>query len=167
MRNFVLRYGIIGGCVSIVLGLFNWFFIAQTFGSDSSQVVGYLSIVIALLCVPIGIKYYRDKLNKGAISFGRGFTIGIGITLINAIVTFLYSVTFFAIEGEKFQEWQEQAMTPLELEEFHAQLAAMPEFATGPLFQGLIVFLTVFLVGLIINVISSMSLKKSVVPTHQ
>ena len=166
MSNFVLRYGIISGCISIALGLINWFFVAQPFGADSSQVVGYLSIVIALLCVPVGIKYYRDKLNNGVITFGRGFTIGIGITLINAIVSFLYSVTFFVIEGENFQEWREQAMTPAELEAFRAQLAGMPDFATGPLFQGLIVFVMVLLVGLIINVISSLSLTKSVLSTH-
>ena len=112
MRNFVLRYGVLGGCISIALGLINWFFVAQTFGSYPSQVVGYLSIIVALMCVPLGIKYFRDKLNKGAVSFREGFGIGTGITLINAIINFFYSATFFVVEGENFREWQEQAMTP-------------------------------------------------------
>ena len=165
MKNFVLRYGIIAGCLSVALASINWFFVAQTFGQTPSQVVGYLSVIIALLCVPLGIKYYRDKLNKGVVSFGQGFNIGIGITLINATIMFFYSLLFFVIEGEKMQAWREQGMTHAELEEFLAQIAAMPQFAASPWFQALITSLMIFLVGLIINLISSMLLKKSLIPT--
>ncbi len=161
MRNFVLRFGILGGCVSIVLGLTNWFFVAQRFGADASSVVGYLSIVIALMCVPLGIKYFRDKLNEGSVSFGESFKIGLGITLINSIVNFFYSAIFFVIQGEAFQEWREQTMTPAQLEELRTQMAGMPDFAATPWFQAFIVAVIIFLIGTIINLVSSLALRRT------
>ncbi len=165
MKNFVLRYGIVAGCLSVTLALINWFFVARTLGKNASEVVGYLSVVVALLCVPLGIKYFRDKLNKGVVTFGQGFNIGIGITLINATIMFFYSVLFFVIEGENMQAWREREMSPVELEEVMAQLSAMPEFMTGPWGQGLVIFLMILLVGLIIDLISSLLLKRAVLPT--
>ncbi len=161
MKNFVVRYGIIGGCLSIGLGVFNWFFIAKAFGNPASQVVGYLSIVVALLCVPLGIKYFRDKLNDGMVSFAQGFKIGIGITAINAIMTFFYGMLFFVFVRDDFRQWQESEMTAGELARFQAQMAQLPEFVSGPWFQGLILFLTICLIGSIINLISSLLLKRA------
>ena len=57
-------------------------------------------------------------------------------------------------------------MTPVELEDFRAQLAAMPEFATSPWFQAFFVFVMIFLIGMIINALSAVWLKKAVVPEH-
>lgn len=57
-------------------------------------------------------------------------------------------------------------MTSVELEELRAQLAAMPEFAASPWFQALIVAVMIFLIGTIINLISSMWLKNTATPSQ-
>ncbi|GAB5527708.1 MAG: hypothetical protein Roseis2KO_55800 [Roseivirga sp.] len=154
MKKFVIRYGIIGGLTSMVLGLLNWFLIAKTLGFGASQWVGYLSIVVSLMCVPLGIKYYRDKLNNGVVSMGQSFRIGMGITLVASVIMFIYSMLFFIIAGSDFDQWKDQAAA-------QDQVNDVPEFATTFWFQGLIMFLTVLLIGFIVNLINSLVLKSN------
>ncbi len=161
MKNYIIRYGLIGGSLSIGLGLFNWFFIAQTFGYNASQFAGYLSIILGLSCIPLGIKYFRDNLNDGAVSFNEGFKIGIGITLVTSIIMFFYSMLFFVLAGDDFDKWREKGLTESELKQTELQMAEMPDFILSPWFQGLITFLIIFLIGLIISLVSSLALKSS------
>lgn len=161
MKNYALRYGLISGCVLILLGLANWFFIAKPFGYDASQVFGYLSMVVALLAVPIGVKYFRDQLNQGAVSFGQAFKIGMGISLISSIIMFFYSMIFFSVAGDEFMSWYKEGLSPQELEVAEAEIAALPEFVWSPMFQGVIMFITVLLIGLIISLISSVLMKRA------
>ena len=161
MKNFVLRYGLVGGCTLIVLGLLNWFFVAQTFGYTASEVVGYASMVVALLAVPLGITYFRDKLNQGIVSFKEALKIGGGITLITSVIMFLYSTLFFIVEGDNFKKWYENGLDVERLQQMQAQMEAMPAFALTPWFQGLVMLLTVLLIGVVITLISSLVLKRT------
>lgn len=161
MKNYILRYGLIAGCLIVGLGLFNWFFIAQMFGYDASEIFGYLSMILALLCIPLGIKYFRDKLNDGMVSFGEGFKIGMGITIVTSVIMFFYSMLFWVLAGDDFMKWREQVLTESELKQAQLQMAEMPDFVLSPWFQGLVMLLTVFLIGMIINLVSSLTLKNS------
>ncbi|MEK6154069.1 DUF4199 domain-containing protein [Flavobacteriaceae bacterium 3-367] len=165
MKNYMLRYGLWGGGISIGLGLINWFTVAQIYGPGVSQVIGYLSIVLSLMCVPLGIKYFRDKLNRGKLTFAHGFKIGSGITLIASLVTFLYSILFFELAGERFDEWSRKGLSETEIGALEAQLLQSPDFVYTSWFQGFVLFLTVFLIGMIINLISSLLLKRSDIGT--
>lgn len=161
MRKFIIRYGVLGASVSIALGLLNWFFIAPNYGPKLSESMGYLTIVISLLTIPLGIKYFRDKLNGGSVSFNEGFKIGIGITLIASVIMGLYGVLFFAIEGNDFIAWQQEWFTPEEIKQNQLRMATMPEYMQTPLFQGLVMFVMVFLIGAIIDLISALTLKRA------
>ncbi|WP_353777715.1 DUF4199 family protein [Winogradskyella sp. 3972H.M.0a.05] len=161
MKKFVLRYGIIGASISIVLGLLNWFFIAPAYGPNLSESIGYLSITVSLLTIPLGIKYFRDKLNSGIVSFNEGIKIGFGITLISSLLMAIYGMLFFVIEGDDFRAWQQKWFTEAELQEAQVHMATMPEYMQSPAFQGVIMFLMVFLIGTIINLISTLALRSS------
>ncbi|MEM7298732.1 MAG: DUF4199 domain-containing protein [Bacteroidota bacterium] len=161
MKKVTFRYGIIGGCISISLGLINWFTISQYYGPAASQLVGYFSIIISLMCVPLGIRYFRDTLNGGNISFAKAMKVGLGITGVFTTVSFVYGILFFVFAGDDFETWRKEGMTQQELEQLEAQMAQTPDFMLSPLFQGLLFVVTVFLIGLIIDVISSLVLKRS------
>lgn len=161
MKRFVLRYGMLSGIILLALGLINWFLIAKPFGYETSEIFGYLSIVISLLVIPMGIKYFKDKLNQGTVTFGQGFKVGSGISLIASIVMFFYSLLFFTVAGNDFQEWSDSRLTTEELEAQGAQLAAMPEFIASVWFQSLIMLVTVFVIGLVISLISASLMKTS------
>lgn len=159
MKRFIIRYGLIGSGVSIALGLFNWFFIAKPLGYGASQFFGYLSIVIALLCIPFGIMYFKNKLNHGRVSFNQGFKIGLGISAVTSIVMFFYGTLFFVIAGDDFVEWTKSGLTGHELQQMQQQMETMPAYMANPWFQGFTFGLMVFLIGMIINIISSFVLK--------
>lgn len=161
MKNYVLKYGLIAGIINITLGLSNWFTIAQAFGPSISQTVGYLSMVLSLMCIPLGIKYFRDKINNGNVSFAKGFRVGLGITLIASVITFFYSALFFVFAGDSFDEWSKKGLSASELEAYELRLVQTPDFVFTPWFQGLILFLSVFMIGSIINLISSLVLRRS------
>ncbi len=161
MKTVNLRFGIIGGCISIAFGLLNWFTISQWYGAAASQAVGYLTIIASLMCVPMGIRYFRDQVNGGAITFSKAMKVGFGITTIFSLISFLYSALFFVFAGEDFDQWRKKGLSSRELAELEVQMAQSPEFVFTPLFQGLILAVSVFLIGMIINFISAFILKKS------
>ena len=161
MKNFIVRFGVLGACVSIALGLINWFTVAQWYGVSMSQAVGYSSIAISMLCIPLGIKYYRDKLNQGHVSFIQAFKIGNGITFVAALIKGLYSVLFFVVEADDFAEWQRKGLDAAQLEQFEQEIANMPDYAMTPWFQGVVMFVMVFIIGFVINLVSSTLMKNS------
>ena len=160
MKNIVFKYGIIGGLISSLLGTLNWIMIAKPLGVQVSQTVGYLSIILSLMCIPLGIRYFREKLNQGLVSFGQAMKIGLSITSIAGVVMAIHSILFFALQKDEFIAWQRANLTGEDLIAFNEQLASGPDFIFTPLFQGLVMFVMVFLIGGVINVISALFLKK-------
>ena len=143
----------------IVLGLFNWFVIASNYGVTTSQTIGYFGIILSLLCIPMGIKYFRDKLNNGRVSFGQAFKIGMSITLIVSLIMFFYGMLFFVFQGEEYYNWQLKGLQGEELAEMQAQLASLPDFAMTPWFQGIILSVIIFLIGFAMTLLSAFLLR--------
>ena len=161
MKRFIIKYGIIGGLISSILGTLNWLLVARSIGVQGSQTIGYISITLSLLCIPFGVRFFRDKLNNETVSFGQAFKIGLGITVVAAIVMAIHSILFFALQKDAFLEWQRSGMTEVELLAFNEQLAQMPDFVYTPWFQGIVMFIMVFLIGAVVNLISALLLKKN------
>lgn len=157
MRKLVVKYGLIGGILCSGLGLLNWFLVAPNTDPATTQLLGYFAAILALLCVPLGIIYFRDKLNKGVISFVQGFKIGLGISLILSLVVFGYSLLFFLIVGDDYNEWKFQQLST----ESSTEMDRIADSLSSLWLQSLIVFLSVFLIGLIISLISSLLLKRT------
>lgn len=160
MKKIILKYGIIGGVISSILGTLNWLLVAHSIGVQGSQIFGYISITLSLLCIPLGVRYYRDQLNNGRVSFGQSFKIGLGITVMAAIVMAIHSILFFIFQKDQFLDWQRKELSQAELMAFNEQLAQMPDFVYTPWFQGIVMFLMVFLIGAVVNLISALFLKK-------
>lgn len=158
MKRFVIRYGLFSGCSAIVLSLFNWYLIAKPLGYDISVFFGYLSIVASLLFIPVGIKYFKEKLNNSLVSFKQAFNIGFGISVISSAITFFYSMLFFIFLSDDFVAWSQDGMNEAQIKEAQLQLQALPTYFLAPWFQGLIMFFTVLLIGVIITLVSTLVL---------
>lgn len=167
MKNPIIRYGVYGGILGVVLGYLNWFLTKGFISYSQSEIIGYLSFVMALSSVYFAIRKYRDEFNSGIISFGKAMKIGLLTTLIPCVFTFFQTVIFFYAFGEDFKEWSftemKRTMTPEEYESFLQQYESMSPMMENPFFQGAIMFITVFLIGLIISLISATLLKKDAV----
>ena len=87
MKRIIIINGLIAGViVSLMFAISYPLTHNGTLSNESSMVVGYISMVIALSLVFVGIKSYRDQHQKGVITFGRGFVVGILITLIASVM---------------------------------------------------------------------------------
>src|SRR5436189_1754059 len=84
MRKTVSIFGLISGDVSAAM-MFTTMLFADRIGFDRGLIVGYTTIILSFLLVFFGIRSYRENIGGGAITFGRGFAVGILITLISCI----------------------------------------------------------------------------------
>ena len=84
MKRTVLVFGLISGLVSSVLMLVNVLFVNRI-GFDRAVIVGYTAIVAGFLMVFFGVRSYREQ-SGGRLTFGRGFTVGILITIVSCVL---------------------------------------------------------------------------------
>src|SRR5262249_52349765 len=95
MKKTVLTFGLISGAISAGMMLATARF-AEKVGFDKSEVIGYTTIVISAFLVFFGIRSYRENVSGGRLSFGRGFAVGILVTLIsNFCYVAAWEVTYY------------------------------------------------------------------------
>ncbi len=149
MKRSIIRYGfrafIIGGLL---------FLMSLTLGGGLDYgiqaVLGYSSIVISLLLVYFGIRYYRDNENQGKLSFGQAIVLGLAISaaagLAFAIVDFIYTT---AINPDFFNDYSNS---------MKASGEDIQEMSSG--FMAAVMFATVLVIGFIISIISAIILQR-------
>jgi hypothetical protein len=81
MKKTVLVFGVISGVIIAAEMLAGLPFL-EKLGQGTALVLGYTTMVLAALLVPFGIRSYRDNVDGGKLTFGRGFVVGILISLI-------------------------------------------------------------------------------------
>jgi Protein of unknown function (DUF4199) len=80
MKKIILVYGCLAGVIivaSLALSM-----AAGAHGGVAGMAVGYLSMLIALSLVFVGVKKYRDEQLGGVIRFSTALGVGFGISLI-------------------------------------------------------------------------------------
>jgi hypothetical protein len=83
MKKTVLIFGLISGAISAAMMLVTVPFVDKI-GWDKGEILGYTSMVLAALLIFFGIRSYRENVAGGRLTFGRGFVVGILITLISS-----------------------------------------------------------------------------------
>ncbi len=167
MKNTVLRYGIWSALSIFILFLISSLLL-KNLDFDTQEIYGYASIIVSLLFVFFGIKHFRDKENNGLLSFGKGLIIGLLITLFASVAFGLYNVIYVEyidpnFMTEYYNHSVEQISKTLSGEELQAKLKKMKEekeLFAKPIMNFSLMFLTVFMIGLIISLISSLVLSK-------
>jgi hypothetical protein len=115
-----------------------------------------------------GIRNYRDALNKGTVSFGKGLKIGVLITLLSSITFGLINVVYTEIINPEFTaEYYEYSIEKykesLPAEAFKTkliELESQKDLFENPLVNFVIMALTVFIIGFIISLISGLILQR-------
>ena len=84
MISYILRYGIVSGL--IVATPMVWRMLAAKPGATeepvSGMLLGYLTMIVALTAVFLGVKAYRDKVLGGVIRFLPALGLGLGISAV-------------------------------------------------------------------------------------
>jgi len=168
MGRIIAVYGSIAGVI-VILGMF----ISITFVADHGtmgMVAGYLSMLVALLFVFIGVKRYRDVNLGGVISFWKALGVGLGIGLVASLFYILgwelymwqTGGTFMADYIAKSVEDMRAAGKPAaEIARFSAEMGAMAEQYKNPLFRMALTLTEIFPVALLVSLVSAALLRKS------
>ena len=168
MKKTVLTYGLISGILCSLMMTATLPF-GEKIGFDKAMVVGYTILVLSFLLVFFGIRRFRDTVGLGQITFVKGFTVGILITLITCV---FYVATWEILYFNFMHGFMDQyaAYTVEKMKASGASAAAvqaqMQEMAKykqqyeNPLFNSLMTFVEPFPVGLAITLISALVLRR-------
>lgn len=175
MRKNSLIYGLIAGVIVSIIMLISMNYYSHCEGNvdwNTSMLIGYASMLIALSLVFVGIRNYRDKFNSGVITFGQAFKIGILIVLIAStiyVISWLIFYFFFIPDFMDKYGAQELAMmkingaTALEIENKTKEIADFSKMYKNPFFNAMMTYAEILPVGLMITLISSLILKRKTI----
>jgi hypothetical protein len=96
-RSVGVRYGIIGGLVSIA-----YFLVLTTAGVDMSQGIGrWAGMIITIVIVYLAHKYFKDN-GDGFMSFGQGVGIGFWCGLVSAAISSIFTLIYATLIDPSF-----------------------------------------------------------------
>jgi hypothetical protein len=157
-----------GVAVMTIILVIEFFIFKDNYNWDVQEVVGFTTIILSLAFVYFGIRHWRDNYNRGSLSFGQGLKLGLLITLFPSIAFGLLSWLEVSVLDPEFNDkyyghyiQKLKASTPPDkLETALQKLEAEKEMFSSPLIQIAFMFSTVFLIGVVITVISSLILRR-------
>ncbi len=176
MQKIALTYGILSGTIviaTLILGL-----VVSDGGSFlSSELFGYLTMLIALSMIFIAVKRYRDQELGGVIRFLPAFAMGLAVAVIAGIVYTLvweiYSIStdYAFIDNYVNSAIEAKRTAGLTAEQLALEIAALEQMRAnyGKIYIRLpMTFLEIFPVGLIIAILSAAVLQNpKILPIRQ
>jgi hypothetical protein len=167
MKRTVLVFGSLSGAVSAAMMLATVPFMDRI-GFDRGALFGYTAIVLSFLLVFFGIRSYREQ-HGGTLTFGRGFAVGILITLISCVCyVAAWQVVYFKLAPGFFEKYTAYALeqakasgaTPAEIETKAAEMAEFKVMYDNPLVNAAVTFIEPFPIGLAVTLISAGVLRR-------
>ncbi len=167
MKKIVLVYGliagaIVGGMMLITMPLYE----KGTLDIKNGEFVGYTTMVVALSLIFVGVKSFRDQHAQGVISFGKGFLVGILITLVASVMYALaWEISFHRMSPEYVNKMVQEYVTKLKDKgATEAELKKIDEqyevYKTNFPIRFGVTLIEIFPVGLIISLITAGLLRR-------
>lgn len=170
MKKTILKYGGISGLILGSLFAISFMFLdAENPDYSLGEVIGYTTMVLSLSVVFFGIRNYRDEGLGGTITFGKALITGLGISAVSALIFTAFDTIYVTMINPEFFtdyiDWQLETMRSDGASELEIQkVVEQTEMFSGPMgtvINGTVMFLTVFFIGLVVSLISSVVLKKT------
>lgn len=164
MFRIMLVYGAIAGVITIALMSLGM----MLSEGSGSQLQGYLTMLVVLSLIFVGIKRYRDKELGGVIKFLPAFGLGAGIAAVAGVFYVLsWEASLHLTDFAWMEDYQQGAIAGYEakgltgeaLREKVEALEAMMANYRNPLVRLPITFLEIFPVGLLVALISAALLR--------
>lgn len=161
-KNIILNYGLYLGIIGVFIHLA--FYATGTlikFGWLSG-VIGFIAMIVLII---LGIKKFKTD-NNDFLTFGQALKVGVGIALISAIITTIYTLVFTNIIEPDFQAqmmevqkqtWIDSGMTD---EQIEASEAMSKKFSSPVITVPLSIVVSAFF-GFIISAIGGAIIKKT------
>jgi hypothetical protein len=129
-------------------------------------------MVIALSMIFFGIKSYRDNYQNGAIKFGKGFQVGMLITLVATLIYALAGETYYQIDPEgqaafmdkyadhHINKMRENGASSAAIDQEVKEMAALKEMNKNPFIRFGITLAIILPVGIVVTLISAAVLRR-------
>jgi len=169
MNRLVITFGIIAGLIVASMLIITTTIFHASGNIEGGAIYGYTSMLVAFSLIFVGIKKYRDQHGEGYISFGKGFKIGLLITLIAStiyVITWLIDYYYFMPDFmEKYtaqilEKMKTDGALQADIDQQAKDMAKFSEMYKNPLFNALISYTEILPVGLIVTLISAAILKR-------
>jgi len=167
MKKIILKYGGYAALFELITFILTWLIIDITNVSHWVQgFIGYVTIISPLVFVYFGIRYYRDRVNNGTITFLKGLGIGLLIVTIPTISFAIIETVYVLYIDPKFYDnimaydigEYRKVMSPAQ---FAVKLNEMKQALVlyhNPFYNFFGMILTVGALGIIVTLISSVLL---------
>lgn len=168
MGRIIAIYGLIGGII-VAAGMQ----LSIAFVSDHGSigmVVGYLTMLIAMTMVFVGVKRFRDTHKGGVIRFWPALGVGLGIALVAGLFyvaaweVYLYATDYRFMDvyvAQTLETMRKDGKPAAEIAAFAAQMEAFKAQYANPLYRLPITLSEIAPVGIVVAVISAAILRNS------
>ena len=168
MKKTLLTFELISGAMYASMMLITVPFI-DAIGWKKGEILGYTGIVLSAPLVFFGVRSYRENAGGGRLTFGRGFAVGILITLISSagyvgtweIVYFKFMPGF----AEKYaahmvERAKASGASPQKMDETERKAKQFTQMYHNPAINVAMTFMEVFPIGLMVTLVSAGILRK-------
>lgn len=139
-------------------------------GGSTSMIIGFSAMAVAFSFIFVGVKNFRDKQNGGTLTFGKGFLLGLMITLIaSTIYVITWAVEFHLFMPDfmdkytamQIKQMQAGNMAPDALDKAVKSIESTAyDYKHNPLIFAAYTYMEILPVGIIITLISALILKR-------
>ncbi len=170
MIALILRYGIVAG---LIVGIpMVWRMLAakpmDTEMPVAGMLLGYLTMIVALTAVFLGVKAYRDKTLGGVIRFLPALGVGLAISAVASVIYVIAWEISMAYSSFDFIAFYKAYMidaakargaTGAELNQAIADAESFAKMYVNPLYRMPMTFVEMFPVGVLISLITAAVLR--------
>ena len=145
-------------------------------GGRGSMIVGFSAMAVAFSFIFVGIKNFRDKQNGGIITFGRGFFLGLMISLIAStlyVITWAVEFHFFMPDfmdkysAMQVKQVQASGISGAALDTALKSIANESyNYKHNPFFFAMYTYMEILPVGILITLISALILRRKAPATN-
>jgi len=133
----------------------------------ASEIVGHLFILVSLIFVFLGMKQYREA-NGGAFSYWKAVKVGLLITIFPAVAFGLYNLLYVEVLDPDFMtkyaeytiEQRGIGKSADEITKIRQAVTEEVKMFDNSLIKFLVMFLSVFVMGAIVSLVSAFFVKK-------
>lgn len=166
MNRLILTYGAIAGTIELALLALSMGVVGDH--GSMGMVLGYLSMLIAMSMVFVGVKRFRDEHQGGVIRFGKAFLVGLGIAGIATAFyvlgweTYLWSTNYTFMSdfiAAAVEKKQAAGASAAELAAFKAEMDGYVEMYANPVTRMAVTAMEIAPVALLMPLISAVLLR--------
>lgn len=166
MNRLILTYGAIAGTIELALLALSMGVVGDH--GSMGMVLGYLSMLIAMSMVFVGVKRFRDEHQGGVIRFGKALLVGLGIAGVATAFyvlgweAYLWSTDYTFMEkftASELAKLQAAGANAAEIAKFSADMAGFAEMYANPVTRMLVTAMEISPVALLVPLISAALLR--------